>query len=182
MFTHDSFDILWLTGMSGSGKSTLAYYIEDFCKKKKLKVCTIDGDDIRDKDVEKLGFGYKDVLKNNLRIAEFCLDLKNKGFNIVLVPVISPYEEIRNKVRSILEPNLHLVYVKADIDSLKKRDTKGLYAAADKGEINDLIGYSEIYPYDEPNNAEIVVDTSLGVSLELSKGKILNYMEKQICV
>ena len=182
MFTHDSFDILWLTRMSGSGKSTLAYYIEDFCKKKKLKVCTIDGDDIRDKDVEKLGFGYKDVLKNNLRIAEFCLDLKNKGFNIVLVPVISPYEEIRNKVRSILEPNLHLVYVKADIDSLKKRDTKGLYAAADKGEINDLIGYSEINPYDEPNNAEIVVDTSLGVSLELSKGKILNYMEKQICV
>jgi adenylylsulfate kinase len=168
--------------MSGSGKSTLASYIEDFCIQKKFKVYTIDGDEVRDKDVEKLGFGYEDVLKNNLRIAELCLELKDKNFNIVLVPVISPYEEIRKKVRLILESNLHLVYVKADIDSLKKRDTKGLYAASDNGLINDLIGYSEINPYDEPDNAEIVVDTGLGVSLELSKYKILNYIEKQICV
>ena len=168
--------------MSGSGKSTLASYIESFCKKKKFKVYTIDGDKVRDKDMEKLGFGYKDVLKNNLRIAELCLDLKDRGFNVVLVPVISPYEEIRNKIRSILEPNLHLVYVKADIDSLKKRDTKGLYAASDKGDINDLIGSSEIHPYDEPRNAEIIVDTGMGKSLESSKNKVLNYIEKHICV
>jgi len=179
---YDSFNILWLTGMSGSGKSTLASHIEIFCKKNKFKVYTIDGDKVRDKDMEKLGFGYKDVLKNNLRIAELCLDLKDRGFNVVLVPVISPYEEIRNKIRSILEPNLHLVYVKADIDSLKKRDTKGLYAASDKGEINDLIGYSEINPYDEPRNAEIIVDTGMGKSLESSKNKVLNYIEKHICV
>ena len=168
--------------MSGSGKSTLASHIEIFCKKNKFKVYTIDGDKVRDKDMEKLGFGYKDVLKNNLRIAELCLDLKDRGFNVVLVPVISPYEEIRNKIRSILEPNLHLVYVMADIDSLKKRDTKGLYAASDKGEINDLIGYSEINPYDEPRNAEIIVDTGMGKSLESSKNKVLNYIEKHICV
>ena len=108
--------------MSGSGKSTLASYVEDFCKKKQFKIYTIDGDEVRDKDVEKLGFGRKDVLKNNLRIAKLCLDLKDKGFNIVLVPVISPYKEIRSEVRSILEPYLHLVYVKADINILKKRE------------------------------------------------------------
>ncbi len=180
--SYDSFNVLWLTGMSGAGKSTLASYIEDFCKKKKFKVYTIDGDEVRDKDVKKLGFDYKDVLKNNLRIAELCLDLKDRGFNIVLVPVISPYGEIRKKVRSILEPYLHLVYVRADIDSLKRRDTKGLYAAADNGVINDLIGYSEINPYDEPNNAEIVVDTSQKISLEASKNRVLSYIEDRICV
>jgi adenylylsulfate kinase len=179
---YDNFNVLWLTGMSGSGKSTLASSVEIFCKKRKFNVYTIDGDEVRDKDARKLGFGRKDVFKNNIRIAELCLDLKNKGFNIVIVPVISPYEEIRNKVKSMLEPNLHLVYVRADIDSLRERDTKGLYAAADSGIINDLIGYSDINPYDEPNNAEIVIDTSIGTSLKTSKSKILNYIEDYICV
>ena len=176
--TQNSFNVIWLTGMSGSGKSTLASSVERFCKQNKFKVYTIDGDEVRDKDVEKLGFGYKDVLKNNLRIAELCLDLKDKGFNLVLVPVISPYEEIRNKVRSILEPHLHLVYVKADIDSLKKRDTKGLYALADKGVINNLIGYSEINPYDEPENANITIHTNNKVPIDKSRNKLLNYMEQ----
>jgi len=176
--TQNSFNVIWLTGMSGSGKSTLASSVEKFCKQNKFKVYTIDGDEVRDNDVEKLGFGYKDVLKNNLRIAELCLDLKDKGFNLVLVPVISPYEEIRNKVRSILEPHLHLVYVKADIDSLKKRDTKGLYALADKGVINNLIGYSEINPYDEPENANITIHTNNKVPIDKSRNKLLNYMEQ----
>jgi len=178
----NSFNVVWLTGMSGSGKSTLAAYIEDFCKQRQYKVYTIDGDEVRDKDVEKLGFGRKDVLKNNIRIAKLCLDLKDQGFNIVLVPVISPYAEIRKKVRSILEPNLHLVYVKTDIETLKKRDTKGLYALADKGEINNLIGYSEINPYDEPNNAEIVIETNETITIDESKNRILNYLEEKICV
>ena len=166
--------------MSGSGKSTLASYIESFCKQKGLKVYTIDGDEVRDKDVEKLGFGYKDVLKNNLRIAELCLSLKDEGFNIVLVPVISPYEEIRNKVRSILEPNLYLVYVKADIDSLKKRDTKGLYSLADRDLINDLIGYSDINPYNEPSNAELTIETGNHKSVQESCRQLSNYFTKEI--
>jgi adenylylsulfate kinase len=166
--------------MSGSGKSTLATYIEDFCKKRQYKVYIVDGDEVRDKDVEKLGFDREDVLKNNLRIAKLCLSLKDEGFNIVLVPVISPYEEIRNKVRSLLGQNLHLVYVKTDIDTLKKRDTKGLYAAAAKGVINDLIGYSDVNPYDEPDNAEIVIDTGR-TTFDQSRNKLLNYIEKFVC-
>ena len=168
--------------MSGSGKSTLASYVEDFCKKKQFKIYTIDGDEVRDKDVEKLGFGRKDVLKNNLRIAKLCLDLKDKGFNIVLVPVISPYKEIRSEVRSILEPYLHLVYVKADINILKKRDTKGLYAAADKGVINNLIGYSDVNPYDEPNDSEIIIDTNRPSSSEASKDQLLSYIKDHIYI
>ena len=171
------FNIVWLTGMSGSGKSTLAEYIKDTYQKEGYSVRIIDGDDIRDRDVEKLGFGRKDVEVNNLRIAKLCLESKDSGFNLILVPVISPYDEVRKRTRSLLEPYYHLVYVEADIDSLKKRDTKSLYKAADQGLINDLIGYSEINPYDEPSDADFVINTNNGTSLDDSKKLLLDFIK-----
>ncbi|MBT5400839.1 adenylyl-sulfate kinase [bacterium] len=172
-----NFSILWLTGMSGSGKSTLAFYIKKMCKENGYKVKIIDGDDVRDKDEKKLGFGYEDVLRNNLRIAEFCLDLKNKGVEIVIVPVISPYEKVRKKVKDMLSPFLHLIYIKANINSLKERDTKGLYLAADRGEIDNLIGYSDINPYDEPYEPSIIIETDNDISLDKSKKKLFEYVK-----
>ena len=170
------FNIVWLTGMSGSGKSTLAEYIKDTYQKEGYSVRVIDGDGIRDRDVEKLGFGRKDVEINNLRIAKLCLELKDGGCDLILVPVISPYDEIRKKTRSFLEPYYQLVYVESDIDSLKNRDTKGLYKAADQGLINNLIGYSKINPYDKPSDADFVVNTSNGTSLDDSKKKALEFV------
>ena len=171
------FNIVWLTGMSGSGKSTFAEYIKDTYQKEGYSVRIIDGDDIRDRDVEKLGFGRKDVEVNNLRIAKLCLESKDNGFDLILVPVISPYDEVRKRTRSLLEPYYHLVYVEADIDSLKKRDTKGLYKAADQGLINDLIGYSEINPYDKPSDADFVISTNNGTSLDDSKKLLLDFIK-----
>ena len=171
------FNIVWLTGMSGSGKSTLAEYIKDTYQKENYSVRIIDGDDIRDRDVEKLGFGRKDVEVNNLRIAKLCLESKDSGFDLILVPVISPYDEVRKRTRSLLEPYYHLVYVEADIDSLKKRDTKGLYKAADQGLINDLIGYSEINPYDKPSDADFVVNTNNNTLLNDSKQSLLGFVK-----
>ena len=163
--------------MSGSGKSTLAEYIRDTYQKEGYSVSIIDGDDIRDKDAEKLGFGRQDVEVNNLRIARLCLESKDNGFDLILVPVISPYDEVRKKTRSLLEPYYHLVYVEADIDILKKRDTKGLYKAADQGLINDLIGYSEINPYDDPSEADFVVNTNNQTFLNDSKQSLLNFVK-----
>jgi len=171
------FNIVWLTGMSGSGKSTFAEYIKDTYQKEGYSVRIIDGDDIRDRDVEKLGFGRKDVEVNNLRIAKLCLELKDSGFDLILVPVISPYDEVRKRTRSLLEPYYHLVYVEADIDSLKKRDTKGLYKAADQGLINDLIGYSEINPYDKPSDADFVVNTNNNTLLNDSRQSLLGFVK-----
>ena len=91
------------------------------------------------------------------------------------MPVISPYDEIRKEVRKILSPGFHLVFMKADINSLKERDTKGLYDAADRGEITDLIGYSKCNPYEIPNDAEIVIDTGATSLIEESKKKLLDY-------
>jgi len=171
------FNIVWLTGMSGSGKSTFAEYIKDTYQKEGYSVRIIDGDDIRDRDVEKLGFGRKDVEVNNLRIAKLCLESKDNGFDLILVPVISPYDDVRKRTRSLLEPYYHLVYVEADIDSLKKRDTKGLYKAADQGLIHDLIGYSEINPYDKPSNADFVVNTNNNTLLNDSKQSLLGFVK-----
>jgi len=171
------FNIVWLTGMSGSGKSTLAEYIKNTYQNEGYTVRIIDGDDIRDRDVEKLGFGRKDVEVNNLRIAKLCLDSKDSEFDLILVPVISPYDEVRKRTRSLLEPYYHLVYVETDIDSLKKRDTKGLYKAADQGLINDLIGYSEINPYDKPSDADFVINTNNNTLLNDSKQSLLGFVK-----
>ena len=145
--------------MSGSGKTTLANYAEVFCSNLGLKTKIIDGDDIRRMDGKKLGFDYNDVSINNLRIAKLCLDLKEEGFNIVIVPVISPYQQVRRQVKKLLEPYFSLIYIKANIESLKLRDTKGLYSASDKGEIDNLIGYSLTNPYEEPLNQSLTIDT-----------------------
>ena len=163
--------------MSGSGKSTLAEYIKNTYQSEGYTVRIIDGDDIRDRDVEKLGFGRKDVEVNNLRIAKLCLDSKDSEFDLILVPVISPYDEVRKRTRSLLEPYYHLVYVEADIDSLKKRDTKGLYKAADQGLINNLIGYSEINPYDKPSDADFVINTNNNTLLNDSKQSLLGFVK-----
>jgi len=163
--------------MSGSGKSTLAEYIKNTYQNEGYTVRIIDGDDIRDRDVEKLGFGRKDVEVNNLRIAKLCLDSKDSEFDLILVPVISPYDEVRKRTRSLLEPYYHLVYVETDIDSLKKRDTKGLYKAADQSLINDLIGYSEINPYDKPSDADFVINTNNNTLLNDSKQSLLGFVK-----
>jgi len=89
---------------------------------------------------------------------------------------------VRLQVRKILEPNFHLVYLNSDIQSLCNRDPKGLYAAADSGEINDLIGYSEVNPYDEPTNAEIMIDTGNNTTLNKSKEKLFSYINKSIFI
>lgn len=180
MSIHNS-PVIWFTGMSGSGKSVLSNYVKSFFLEKKYSVFILDGDDVRENDSEKLGFGHKDVLRNNLRISTLCQKLR-KEYDVILVPVISPYESVRKQVRLILQPNFHLIYLKTDINSLINRDTKGLYAAADKGIIKDLIGYSDINPYDEPDNAEIVIETGDNITIEESKRKVFDYIEDFVSI
>ena len=165
--------------MSGSGKSTLASYLETLFDSKNMKIRVLDGDDIRGEDIAKLGFGYKDVLKNNLRIAYLCQEIRDQ-YDAIVVPVISPYADVRMKVRLILQPNFHLVYLKADLYSLRDRDTKGLYSAADKGLINDLVGYSEVNPYQAPDNEEVLIETGKNINIEESRKELFDYVNNSI--
>ena len=168
--------IIWLTGMSGSGKSTLSARLKKQLQKKGYSVQIIDGDSIRDDYTTKLGFGRQDVLTNNLNIAQKCLELRN-NCDVILVPVISPYQEVRSKVRKLLNPNFHLVYLTTTLDNLKKRDTKGLYALADSGDINDLIGFSKETPYEAPDDAELTIDTTNEKTITKSITKLVNYIK-----
>jgi len=168
--------IIWLTGMSGSGKSTLSVELKKQLQNKGYSVQIIDGDSIRDNYTTKLGFGRQDVLTNNLNIAQKCLASRN-NCDVILVPVISPYQEVRSKVRKLLNPNFHLVYLKTTLDNLKKRHTKGLYALADSGDINDLIGFSKETPYEEPDDAELTIDTTNQKTITDSIKKLVNYIE-----
>ena len=169
--------VIWLTGMSASGKSTLADRLKNNIERYGYSVSIIDGDSVRDLDDTKLGFGIDDVRINNMRIAMLCNKQRERS-DIVIVPVISPYKEVRLEVRDVLKPNFHLIYLETDINSLKDRDPKGLYAAADRGDINDLIGYSEVNPYDKLENPELVISTANGVSIEESFSELFNYISK----
>ena len=75
-----------------------------------------------------------------------------------------------------------LEYLKSDIESLRSRDTKGLYLATDKGLINNLIGYSKINPYDEPNNAEVVIETGNHVTISDSREQLFGYVNKSCMI
>ena len=168
-----------MTGMSGSGKTTHSRYLDIFFKKHGFTVEIIDGDAIRKNDREQLGFGYKEVKLNNLRISALCEKNRDK-FDFIIVTVISPYDEIRKEVRNVLSPMFHLVFFKSSIESLRARDTKGLYAAADRGEITDLIGYSKCNLYEIPNDAEIVINTGIGSKVEESSKKLSDYINSVI--
>jgi adenylylsulfate kinase len=171
--------VIWLTGMSGSGKTTHSNYLDSYFKKHGYSVKVLDGDAIRQNDNKQLGFSYKDVQTNNLRIASLCIEYRNEC-DIIIVPVISPFDKIRKEVRKLLSPMFHLIFLEANIESLRSRDTKGLYAAADRGEITDLIGYSKCNPYEIPTDAEIVINTGAGSTLKESRQILSEYITRSI--
>ena len=149
--------VIWFTGMSGSGKSTLAINLLRYFEKIGKRVKTLDGDVIRSKK-ERDDFSKSNILKNNLTIIRLCADLLN-DFDIILVSVIAPFESTRKKAREILGSQYFEIYVKANIDELIKRDTKGLYRKARNGEIKNLIGVAKNTPYETPRIPNIVIKT-----------------------
>ena len=168
--------IIWFTGMSGSGKSTLSIELKKVLQNNSYSVQIIDGDTIRDNYTTQLGFGRKDVLSNNLHIAQKCLESRS-NCDVILVPVISPYQEVRSEVRKRLQPNFHLIYLTTTLDNLKKRDTKGLYALADSGVIKDLIGFSKETPYEAPDDAELTINTTDKKTIMESTIQLVNYIQ-----
>ncbi len=150
--------VLWFTGLSGSGKSTIA---EGLCQRlldRGFKVRILDGDDIRESYPKSLGFTPEDIKTNNRLIAQMCLD-QTQEYDFLLVPVIAPFQESRSESKKMLGDQLSFVYVKASLDTVIERDTKGFYKKALNKEIEHFIGIDPRVPYEEPENAEIVLDT-----------------------
>jgi len=168
--------ILWFSGLSGSGKSTMAQELQSRLFAKGYQVYVLDGDNIRRGLNADLGFSPKDRSENIRRIGEVSALFAEAG-TIVITSFISPYKKDRDRARVAGGDNFHTIYIKADIDTCKKRDPKGLYEKAEKGEIKDFTGVDA--PYEEPENPDLEIDTS-NSSIEESVEKLLNYVEKNL--
>lgn len=150
--------VIWFTGLSGSGKSTLAVEVEKKLYEKGFATYLLDGDNVRHGLNCNLGFSNEDREENLRRIAEVSALFKDAGL-ITLVSFISPFQKSRQFARERAGADHFIeVYVKADVETCAKRDSKGLYEKAKKGEIKDFTGISS--PYEEPENPEVVIDTS----------------------
>lgn len=168
---------LWFTGLSGSGKSALANEIEKrLCISGKYTML-LDGDNVRMGLNKNLGFEPEDRIENIRRIAEVAKLMNDAGL-IVLTSFISPFRSDRQNARSIIgEDNFIEIYVDTPLEECEKRDVKGLYRKAREGKIPNFTGISS--PYEKPEQAEVVVDTSKQ-SLEESADIILKAVAERI--
>ncbi len=161
----------WLTGLSGAGKSTIATTLLTNLTTIGIACEVLDGDVIRQHLSSDLGFSAKDRETNVLRVAYICSLLNKHGINTV-VALISPCNDIRNKVRNLLD-NFIEIYVNCPLDECIKRDTKGLYQKALTGQILEFTGISS--PYMPPEHPEIILRTD-EEDVSQSVKKILDYL------
>ena len=149
--------ILWFTGLSGSGKSTLAQAVEKELFQRRCHTYILDGDNIRFGLNSDLGFSPEDRTENIRRISEVAKLMMDAG-TICLTAFISPYRSDRQGARSINPEGRFIeVFSKCSLEECERRDPKGLYKKARAGEIPEFTGISA--PYEEPEQAEIVVET-----------------------
>ena len=157
--------VLWFTGLSGSGKSTVARRLEQRLFQLGCRTFFLDGDNLRHGLNGDLGFSPEDRKENIRRVAEVAKLAFEHG-NLVLASFISPYQADRDFARSLLPPGRFFeIFVKCDIEVCKRRDPKGLYAKALRGEIANFTGIDA--PYEEPVHPELVVETDLRSSEEI---------------
>jgi adenylylsulfate kinase len=165
---------IWFTGLSGAGKSTLAEALEPELRARGHKVEILDGDIVRTNLSKGLGFSKEDRDTNILRIG-FVAHLLSRNGVAVITAAISPYRDIRDQNRELIGDFVE-VYAKCSIEELTRRDVKGLYEKALRGEIQNFTGISD--PYEEPLKPEVVVDTEKE-TMEESLEKILSYLQSK---
>ena len=168
--------VIWFTGLSGSGKSTIANALEKELHKKNILTYILDGDNLRHGINNDLGFSDSDRIENIRRAGHISKILLDSGV-FVLASFISPFRADRDNIRNLFESEDFIeVYIKCDLETLKKRDTKGLYKKSKKGEIPNMSGLGSAY--EEPNNPEIIIDTAVEEPSE-SVNKVIKYFEQK---
>jgi adenylylsulfate kinase len=171
--------VIWFTGLSASGKSTLAHTVEEVLFAKGWYTYILDGDNIRHGLNSDLGFSEAARRENIRRIGEVAKLFVDAGV-VVLAAFISPYQDDRDRVRALFEPDEFVeVYVKCDLATCESRDPKGLYRKARAGELPDFTGIDS--PYEEPAQPELEIDTGR-LSVMESVAMVVRYItesEKQ---
>ena len=167
--------ILWFTGLSGSGKSTVANLVEKRLYDLGRHTYTLDGDNVRHGLNRDLGFTDADRVENIRRVAETAKLMVDAGL-IVLVSFISPFQSERRMARELVEDGEFLeIYISTPLEVCEKRDVKGLYAKARRGEIKHFTGIDSAY--EAPAAPELNLDTSQ-ITAEETAERIVDYLQK----
>lgn len=162
--------MIWFTGLSGSGKSTVAIALERELQKRGLLCRILDGDNIRSGINNNLGFSAEDRVENIRRIAEIGKLFVDTGI-ITLAAFISPNNDIREMAARIIgKEDFMEIYVSTPLEECERRDVKGLYAKARRGEIRNFTGISA--PFEAPEHSALSLDTSV-LSVEESVNQLL---------
>lgn len=155
-YGHSSL-VVWLTGLSGSGKSTIADHLEQYLFKKGIHTANLDGDLLRTGLNKDLGFSEEDRSENIRRIAEISKILSDNGL-VVIAAFVSPFSKDRNLVKKTVgEENFIEIFVQTSIEECERRDVKGLYSKARKGDLKNFTGIDS--PYENPINPDLIIDT-----------------------
>lgn len=169
--------VIWLTGLSGAGKTTLAIGLERALQDSGKLAYVLDGDNVRTGINNNLGFSEEDRKENIRRIAEVAKLFADAGV-ITICCFVSPTIEMREQARKIIGANDFLeVYVNASLESCEKRDVKGLYAKARKGELKDFTGIHQAFEAPQQPWLEVVTDKQ---SLNESVSQLVNAVKKAI--
>ena len=164
---------LWFTGLPLSGKTTIADKVYEELEKLHIPIERIDSKDIREL-IPDIGYTREDRNRHMHRIGNLIKTLQKNSISTVS-SFVSPYRESRKAIREMVKNNI-VVYVKADVETCKKRDYKGAYAKAISGEYQNFSGVNDVY--EEPQHAEIVIDTDkLGVDEAVEE--IVKYIKKK---
>ena len=165
--------VLWFTGLSGSGKSSIANLVEQKLHKKGIRTYVLDGDNLRHGLNKDLGFVESDRVENIRRVSEVAKLMHDAGL-VVLVSFISPFRAERDRARVLFDEGQFLeIYVDTPIEIAEKRDIKGLYAKARRGEIPNFTGIDS--PYEEPQSPEIRLNAGHN-TLEACANKVVEYL------
>lgn len=163
---------LWFTGLPLSGKTTIADKVYTELEKLHIPIERIDSKDIRDL-IPDIGFSRENRNHHMHRIANLIKTLQKNSISTV-ASFVSPYRESRKTIRTMVKNNV-VVYVKADIETCKERDYKGVYKKAMAGELQNFSGINDVY--EEPQHAEIIIDTD-NMSVHEACAVIVKYIKK----
>jgi adenylylsulfate kinase len=164
---------VWFTGLSGAGKTTLSAAVGEILRQRGQPVEVLDGDVVRTNLSKGLGFSREDR-DTNIRRIGFVAKLLTRNDVVAIVAAISPYRAIRDEVRASIGAFVE-VHVRCPLPELIRRDVKGLYERALRGDVGQFTGVSD--PYEPPLNAEVVVDTNQE-TVEESAAKVVAALER----
>ncbi len=170
--------VVWITGLSGSGKTTVARAAAEALRGAGYRVEVLDGDEVRRWLSPEAGFTREDRERHLRRVAHVARLLARNGV-IVLCSFVSPYRAIRGEVRRIVEEDAPFmeVYARCSLEECIRRDPKGLYARALRGEIEHFTGISD--PYEPPEEPDLVLDTEHDAP-EVNAGKLVDAVLRRL--